>query len=1611
LGTSDLEGRVTVGNSYGLPTADGTAGQVMTTDGNGNVSFTTNSGKTYDISASSTTGGADFNLNSDVPTTDTIKFAEGSGISVVATDANTITIASTSPGTTYDFNASSSTGGANFNLVGSDSTTDTVKLTDGGHITATYTSATVVTLGSDATDANTASAIIARDASGDFSAGQGTFDSGITINGSTSGSSTFTAPATGSTLSYVLPGTAGAASSLLTNDGSGNLSWAPGGGSGIFGNLSIGVAPDLNTIKSTDTNGNIELDPNGSGDVLLTAYIVRVGNSNNDAYITTNGTGDLYLNTNSGTNSGYIQIADGVNQNISIVPNGTGDVYLTADTTVVGDSNADAYITTNGTGDLYLNTNNGTNSGYIRIFDGANQPIDISPNGVGDVRLLADTVYVGDANATATITTLGTGSLVLNTNSGIAGTGDITINQGANANIEINPNGTGDVQLNADTVRVGDSGATATITSNGAGDLVLNTNSGTNSGNITISQGASANISITPNANGDVQLNADTVRIGDTNAAATLISNGNGALTVTTGGSVGNLTLNTNNGSTSGSIVMVPGSNGSISITPHSSTPGTTGNINLTSAKVVVGDGAISGKITAPASTGLEIYGDNLSGGQLLLNNFGTGGSCSLKTSSTSAYILLQSNVTMLGRFETAGNPAYIGTTTGTSSTVTNDLIIQTGDPYFPLVYPTGRITITANANGNISLVPHGTGRTSITNGTIANNLQFNGSTSGTVQFAAPAVAGTQAYTLPTAVPGVSGYVLASDTSGVLSWVNNTATSTFGNVTIGVDSAQTISTTSGSLILQTAGGVNSGTITINAGAGQDMVLSPNPLGEVYLDADVYVGRANTNVQISSNGNADLYLVTGNIAGGGQVRISNGANADVEILPSGTGNVLLTADTVVVGDPAAAATITTNGAGNLTLSTNNGTNSGTIDIAQGVDGNISITPNGTGNVLLTADTVVVGDAAAAATITSNGAGNLTLSTNNGTNSGTILINQGIDGNIAIDPSGSGLVQLNGDVQLLTGYIKNKPLGADINIEFNGGFSNSSITLNTDITLAPDGLNGNVIIDGAEWPQTSTGVTVNSVLTNDGSGNLSWALPGGGGSTFGNVSIGVDTDQTISTSSGNLVLQTAAGVNAGTITLASGTNGNITIEPNGTGDVFLNTDIVRVGDSNVNATVTTNGTGDLILNTNNGTNSGSITIEDGVNGNIIFEPNGTGDVFLKADNTIVGDPNAAATLTTNGTGDLTINTNFGTNAGSIVLANGANGNITIEPNGTGDVFLNTDIVRIGDANTAATLTTNGTGNLTLSTNTGTNSGTILINQGANSNIEITPDGTGDVLLKADTIQIGDSGAAATITTIGAGNLTLSTNNGTNAGTLVFSQGANGNITATPNGTGVFLVSGNPAIAARTNSVGGSIIGRANTTTTGTYLYPSTVAQKVRTDILTAAMTNEPAVFGFSVRDSALVTTNFGRLACTYQGTGSNPFFRFSVSPDGFTTEVVSAVFGGGVALWGSAGTYTHTTSGTTDLILSTNNGTNSGTITINDGANNNIALAPNGTGRVAITNPLRLASYTAAALTALTGAVGDIAAVTDSAGGGNPNGMLAFWDTTNARWSYVHDNSAV
>jgi len=70
-------------------------------------------------------------------------------------------------------------------------------------------------------------------------------------------------------------------------------------------------------------------------------------------------------------------------------------------------------------------------------------------------------------------------------------------------------------------------------------------------------------------------------------------------------------------------------------------------------------------------------------------------------------------------------------------------------------------------------------------------------------------------------------------------------------------------------------------------------------------------------------------------------------------------------------------------------------------------------------------------------------------------------------------------------------------------------------------------------------------------------------------------------------------------------ATGDDSNVDIAliPKGTGET-------KIGTGAANATLTSSGAHDLILDTNSGTNSGTITITDGTNGDITIAPNGTG-----------------------------------------------------------------------------------------------------------------------------------------------------------------------------------------------------------------------------------------------------------------------------------------------------------------------------------------------------------------------------------------------------------------
>jgi hypothetical protein len=176
----------------------------------------------------------------------------------------------------------------------------------------------------------------------------------------------------------------------------------------------------------------------------------------------------------------------------------------------------------------------------------------------------------------------------------------------------------------------------------------------------------------------------------------------------------------------------------------------------------------------------------------------------------------------------------------------------------------------------------------------------------------------------------------------------------------------------------------------------------------------------------------------------------------------------------------------------------------------------------------------------------------------------------------------------------------------------------------------------------------------------------------------------------------------------------------------------------------------------------------TIENGTTGvfTVQFKTvSGTGPTFSTTDKGI-------KIVYSNGTDIIDINANLSgptlasdLNVNDKFIISSSNGDITLQPNGTGNVVLSTDIVKVGDTNNSATITTIGAGDLILNTNSGANSGSIKIQEGVNKNIEITPDGSGVVKIDGLSYPTVDGTSGQFLQTNGSAVLSFAT---VNAGT---------------------------------------------------------------------------------------------------------------------------------------------------------------------------------------------------------------------------------------------------
>ena len=186
-------------------------------------------------------------------------------------------------------------------------------------------------------------------------------------------------------------------------------------------------------------------------------------------------------------------------------------------------------------GTLWLDsTNSGSNSLEIKFFDGSDDisfaTVDTSANTINfiDSAVASDLVndtspqlggdldtnsfnikiddahFIADENGNEQIIFQTTSSAVNQFYVTNAATGNNPIFEATggdtNIGIDLKPKGSGEVVI-------GTGAASATLTTKGAYDLVLDTNAGTNSGNITITDGANGNIDFTTNGTGAIKFN------------------------------------------------------------------------------------------------------------------------------------------------------------------------------------------------------------------------------------------------------------------------------------------------------------------------------------------------------------------------------------------------------------------------------------------------------------------------------------------------------------------------------------------------------------------------------------------------------------------------------------------------------------------------------------------------------------------------------------------------------------------------------------------------------------------------------------------------------------------------------------------------------------------------------------------------------------------------------------------------------------------------------------------------------------------------------------------------------------------------------------------------
>lgn len=520
--------------------------------------------------------------------------------------------------------------------------------------------------------------------------------------------------------------------------------------------------------------------------------------------------------------------------------------------------------------------------------------------------------------------------------------------------------------------------------------------------------------------------------------------------------------------------------------------------------------------------------------------------------------------------------------------------------------------------------------------------------------------------------------------------------------------------------------VSNKSIVFDASVLQD--TTPQLGGDLDVNGFKIISTSNGNIELDPNGTGKV-IISGDLQVDGTTTTINSTTLDVDdkniTLAKGAVNAAAAdGGGITLEGPTTAATLLyedTDDSWNFNKKTtapelqiDNINVNGNSIISTDTNGNITVTPNGTGSIVLDGLSWPQADGQDKSVLTTDGAGNLTLEPVDNiriyvTNAESITINKGqpvyafsSDGNrvsvkLAYNTSDATSAQTLG---LVAANITAGGQGYVISQGLLKNVDTSAYTAGQQLYLGATA--GTLTATKPYAPNHLVYIAVVEVGGSSGAGRL-----------FVKVQNGYELDEIhdvlITSPQDGDVLQYVAssdlwvnGPPAATGLGYEDSSLNYVFEPTGGANIYLNTDTVRIGDSEVSALITHNSA--------NGPNI--IMYPDG---NLALNANTTANknVYIGTDSQVVlGNANTGAEINmiTYQTVDLKLSTNWNPSTGlpddtgSILINSGSNENIEITPHGTGQIKLDLHYWPNVDGSNGQFLKTDGAGNLSWATSTG-------------------------------------------------------------------------------------------------------------------------------------------------------------------------------------------------------------------------------------------------------------------------------------------------------------------